>query len=162
LNKLINKEIHKDNMEHFINKQEVFEYIKKRFSKESKLILVRGSTATKPAKKFSDFDIEVWGSKLKKPYYEIALLKEKPILITTYYYNFKDGKEIQKPHNVKILFGVYNKEIEKSFNSPEHFAKDSYTPKEKIKRECQLLTDFFFKYLRSGDKDYLNSVQKRI
>ena len=149
-------------MERFINKKEVFEYIKNKFFKESKLILVRGSTATKPVKKFSDFDIEVWGNEIKKPYYEIAFLKEKPILITIYYYKFKDGKEIKKPRNVKILFGVYNKEIDKSFNSPEHFAKDKYTSKEKIKRECQLLVDFFFKYLRSGEKDYLNSVQKRI
>jgi hypothetical protein len=149
-------------MERFINKEEVFEYIKKRFIKESRLILVRGSTATKPAKKFSDFDIEIWGNKLKKPYYEIALLKEKPILITAYYYKYKEGEEIQKTRDVKVLFGVYNKEIEKIFNSPEHFAKDKYTPEEKIKRECQLLVDFFFKYLRSGDKDYLNSVQKRI
>ena len=70
--------------------------------------MVRGSTATKHTKKFSDFDIEVWATKLKKPYYEIALIKEKR------------------------------------------------------KRGCQLLVDFFFKYLRTKDKKYLQSVQKRI
>jgi len=31
-------------MFNFISKKEVFEYIKKKFAKESKLILVRGST----------------------------------------------------------------------------------------------------------------------
>lgn len=149
-------------MRSFIDKKEIFGYIKNKFSKESKLILVRGSTATKPAKKFSDFDIEVWVSKLKKPHYEIVFLKEKPILITAYYYKYKGGKEIQKPRNVKILFGVYNKEVDESLNSPEHFVRDKYTPKEKIKRECQLLVDFFFKYLRSKEKKYLQSVQKRI
>ena len=64
-------------METFSNKKEVFEYIKKKFNKESRLILVRGSTATKPAKKFDDFDIEIWTNEIKKPYYEIAFVKEK-------------------------------------------------------------------------------------
>ena len=143
-------------MKNFNNKREVFEYIKKKFSKESKLILVRGSTATKPAKKFSDFDIEIWTNKLKKPHYEIAFIKEKPILISAYFYKHKEGREIKKPSNVKILLGKYNDKVKPDFS------KDTYNNKEKIKRECQLLTDFFFKYLRTKDKKYLQSIQKRI
>ena len=143
-------------MFNFINEKEVFEYIKKKFSNESKLILVRGSTATKPAKKFGDFDIEIWTIKTKKPYYEIAFIKEKPILISAYFYKYKEGKEIQKPSSIKILHGKYNDKIK------PNFCKDSYTHKEKIKRECQLLVDFLFKYLRTKDKKYLQSVQKRI
>jgi hypothetical protein len=143
-------------MFNFTDEKEVFVYIKNKFSKESKLILVRGSTATKPVKKFGDFDIEVWTIKLKKPYYEITFIKEKPILISVYFYKYKEGKEIQKPSNVKILYGKYNNKLEPDFN------KDTYTSKEKIKRECQLIVDFFFKYLRTKDKKYLQFIQKRI
>ena len=143
-------------MFNFINEKDVFEYIKKKFSKESKLILVRGSTATKPAKKFGDFDIEIWTNKLKKPYYEIAFIKEKPILISAYFYKYQEGKDIQKPSNVKILYGKYNDKIKPDLS------KDTYNNKEKIKRECQLLVDFFFKYLRTKDKKYLQSVQNII
>ncbi len=143
-------------MKNFDNKKEVFEYIKKKFNKESRLILVRGSTATKPAKKFDDFDIEIWTNEIKKPYYEIAFVKEKPILISVYFYKYNEGKEIQKPQNVKILHGKYNNKIKPNIN------KDTYTNKERIKRECQLIVDFFFKYLRTKDKKYLKPIQKRI
>lgn len=148
-------------MKAFQDKQQIFDYVGKKF-KDSELILVRGSTATKPIKDFSDIDLEIWGAKLKKPYYEIIFLKKSPVLITAYFYKYKKGKEITSPTNVKIISGKYNKSLEKSFTSKEHFVKDKYTPKQKIKREIQLATDFFFKYLRTKDKKYLNSVQKRI
>ena len=89
---------------------------------------------------------------MKKPYYEIVFLKEKPILISVYYYKYKKGKEAQKPKNVRILFGKYDKEADKSFNNPKHFAKNKYSQKEKIKRACQLIVDFFFKYLRTNKR----------
>lgn len=143
-------------MHNFANKKEVFEYIKYKFIKGSKLILIRGSTATKPIRNFSDFDIEVWGSKLKKPYYEIAFLKEKPILISAYFYKHKEGKEIQKPLDVKILYGKYNNKIKPDFS------KENYTSKERIKRECQLVIDLFFKYMRSKNKECLKAIQNRI
>lgn len=149
-------------MLNFSNKKEIFTYIKKKFSKQSKLILMRGSTALNRPKKFSDFDIEAYKNKPKKPYYEIALLKQKPILLSVYFYKYKKGKKLKKPKNTKIIFGTYNKSVEKDFNAQKHFAKDSYTKKEKTKRECQLVTDFLFKYLRSKNKKYLEFVQKRI
>jgi hypothetical protein len=143
-------------MRTFISKKEVFEYIKTTFSQGNTLILINGSTAKKPAKKFSDFDIEVWGPVLKKPYYELAFINEKPILISIYFYVFKEGKTCKPPSAVKILFGKYNASIKSDFSD------DAYTVQEKERRECQLVTDFLFKYMRSGDKKYLESVQKRI
>ena len=140
----------------FHDKQEVFDYVIKKFSKKNKLILIRGSTAKKPVKNFSDFDIEIWTNKLEKPYYEIAFVSGKIVLISIYFYKYKLGKKVDVPSNVKILFGEYNDQI-----IPD-FSNDKYTNKEKIKRECQLLVDFFFKYLRRKDKKYLSSVQKRI
>ncbi len=39
----------------FENKKQVFEYVKNRFSKQGSLVLMRGSSANKPVRKFSDF-----------------------------------------------------------------------------------------------------------
>ncbi len=147
-------------MKTFKNKQQIFNYIKK--ISKGKLILIRGSTATKPLKNFSDVDIEIYSDKLKKADYEIVLVNKKIVLVTIYYYKYEKGREIKAPKNVKIISGGYNEGIEKSFNSPEHFAKDTYTQKEKIKRECQMVIDFMFKFLRTKNKEYLKSVQKRI
>ncbi|HJX50221.1 MAG TPA: nucleotidyltransferase domain-containing protein [Candidatus Nanoarchaeia archaeon] len=147
-------------MKTFKNKEQVLEYIKK--IGKGKVILIRGSTATKPLKNFSDIDIEVYSDKLKKAYYEIVLVNKKIVLITIYYYKYEKGREIKASKNVKIISGGYNEGIEKSFNSPGHFAKDKYNHQEKIKRECQMVTDFMFKYLRTKNKEYLKSVQKRI
>ena len=141
-------------LKNFNNKKEILQYIKNSFKGD--LILIRGSTAYQPAKRFSDFDVEAYGKKPRKPDYEIAFLKEKPILISTYFYKFKPGKKIQKPKNVKILHGKYNDKI-----NPD-FSKDTYAPKEKIKKEFQLLVDSFFKYLRHGNKKDLEPVQKRL
>ncbi len=147
-------------MKKFRNKKQVFNYIKKK--EKARLILVRGSTATKPIKNFSDIDIEVYSNKIKKAYYEIVSVSKNIVLLTIYYYKYKPGKKINAPKNIKIISGEYNEAIEKSFNSSEHFAKDTYTQKEKIKRGCQMVIDFMFKYLRTGNKEYLKSVQKRI
>jgi len=140
----------------FTKKTEILDYVKSKFSKENDLILIRGSTATKRIKKFSDVDIEIYGSKLKKPYYELILLNNNPSLLSAYYYKYEKGKEIIKPNGVNIIYGEYNNKIKPNFD------KDTYNNKEKIIRECQLLTDFFFKYLRTKDNKYLKSVQKRI
>ena len=138
------------------NKKDLYEYIEKKLSKNSALILIRGSTAKKKIKRFSDFDIEVYGKKIKKPYYEIALIKGKPILISAYFYRYKRGKKIKGPSNTKIIYGEYNDKINSTFS------KDNYNQKEKIKRECQLITDFLFKYLRNKDVNNLNIVQSKI
>lgn len=143
-------------MRQFLRQKDVFEYIRFKFRKGNTLLLVRGSTARKTAKHFSDFDIEVYGRKVKKPYYEIALLKEKVILISVYFYVYQEGSKVQTPLNVKILHGEYNDIIKPDFR------KDSYTQKEKIQRECQLMIDFFFKYLRTKNRKYLRSIQRRI
>jgi len=146
-------------MLNFLNNEEVFKYIKKKFSAGNKLILIRGSTATAQANKFSDFDIEVFGSKPKKPDYEIAFIKEQPVLITAYYYKYRAGEETQEPTNVKIILGRYNENVEKSIKDS---SKEVYTSKQKIKREVQLAIDSFFKYLRTNNKEYLKPVQRRI
>jgi len=143
-------------MKKFNNKKKVFEYLKKLFSKDGKIILVRGSTATKFIRQFSDFDVEVYSSKLKKPYYEIAFVKNKPVLITVYFYKYNQGKKIKEPKNVKVIYGEYNSSIK------PNFSKDTYTSKQKIKRECQLVTDFMFTYLRHKDKKDLMNINKKI
>jgi len=94
---------------------------------------IEDSSSNKPLKSFSDIDIEVYG-KVAKPYYELVFVGNKLILISTYFY--KDKK-----------------------NKPK---KDIYNPNQRIKRECQLAIDFMFKYLRTKNKKYLISVQKRI
>lgn len=139
----------------FQNKSEIYQYIKKKYPKAN-TILIRGSTTKKPIKKFSDFDIEIWGEKIKKPYYEIAFFKDKPILISAYFYKYRKGKEIKIPSGVKIIYGKYGNKIKPDFS------EDFYNKEEEIKRECQLVTDFLFKYLRSKNIKYLNYIQKRI
>jgi len=96
-------------------------------------IVFEGSTSNKPLKNFSDMDVEVYG-RVARPYYEIVFVRNKLILISIYFY--KDRRNKHK--------------------------KDTYNPKQKIKRECQLTIDFLFKYLRTKNKKYLESVQKRI
>jgi predicted nucleotidyltransferase len=145
-------------IENFDKQERILKYIVGTFSKESEVILIRGSTAHKKAKLFSDFDIEVYTkNKLKKPYYEIALLKDKLVLISVYFYKYVNGKPTSRlQSNVKVLYGQFNDKL-----NPE-FSKDKYNSEEKTKRECQLLLDFFLKYLRTKDKKYLNSIQKRV
>ena len=143
-------------MRAFANKTAVFEHLKKKFAKGSKLIIVKGSTVTKPVRRFSDFDVEVWCKKPRKPYYEIAFVRAKAILISAYFYRYKEGKQAQTPPNTKILHGKYNSKIR------TYFSKESYTPRQITTRECHLVADFMFKYMRSKDKEYLNAVQKRI
>jgi len=84
------------------------------------------------------------------------LLNQKIILISAYFYKFKKGEKTDTPKNIKLIYGEYNKNL-----SP-NYKKDNYNQKQKIKRECQLAIDFFFKYLRHNNLKYLESVQKRI
>src|SRR3989344_5559305 len=94
-------------MLNFKNKKEIFNYIKKKF-KKSKLILTRSSSVNKKLKAFYDIDVEVYLNKLKKPYYEIVPLRNKPVLLTVYFYKYKKGKITKEPDNIKILKGDYN------------------------------------------------------
>lgn len=138
----------------FDNKTKLFDWLVQ--SIDGKVILVRGSTAFGPVKKFSDFDIEVWGEKKRDEYYDVIVVGNKITLLTINFYKYKSGPKIKKPKNIRVLKGLYNKNLE-----PE-FTRETRTGDRKVKRECQLLLDFMFKYLRSGDKKALRSVQKRI
>lgn len=140
----------------FNNKSKVFDYIRRNFKKSNKLIIVRGSTAIKPIKNFSDIDVEIYGNKIKNEHYELVFVKNKLVLISIHYYLYKNGESIQIPKNVKILYGKYNK------NTKPDFSMKKRNNKEMVKRQCQLAIDFFFKYLRSHDKKYLLNVQKRM
>ena len=58
--------------------------------------------------------------------------------------------------NMKVIYGRYN------CNLIPDFANDKYTPKQGVRRECQMVVDSLFKYLRHKDKKDLKRVQKRI
>jgi len=136
-------------MRSFKSKKEVFEYIKNKYS-EAETILIKGSTAKGKLKEFSDIDIEFYQDKPTKPEYEIVLVDKKLALITAYPY--KAGKKINKiPENVLVLKGEYCEQIE---NQKE------YTEKERAIRDNQMFLDFLFKYLRTKDKKYLETVDK--
>ena len=139
----------------FRNKEKVFDYLKKTFSK-SKIILIRGSSAKKPIKNFSDIDVEIYSNNPRKPYYEIVFIRDMPVLISAYFYKFKKGDILKTPNNIKIINGEYNKSIKPDFS------KEPYNNKEKIKRECQLAIDFMFKYLRTKNASNLKPIQRRI
>ncbi len=144
----------------FKNKIELFKHLRKRFS-ENRIILIHGSTAHKKVKNFSDFDIEVYGKIIKKPYYELVFINRKPALLTTLFYKYQNGEKKTTPQNIRMIKGEYTNAIK---NRKPHtmYSEGAYNSKEKIKRECQLVIDFLFKYLRSKDIQYLRYIQKRI
>lgn len=144
----------------FRNKTELFGYLRKKFN-ESRVILIHGSTAHKPVKKFSDFDIEVYGKIIKKPYYELIFINRKPALLTTLFYKYRAGEKETAPQKIRVLKGDYTSTI-KNREPQTMYSEGIYTSKEKTKRECQLVTDFCFKYIRSKDRQYLRYIQKRI
>ncbi len=146
------------NISHFKNKEAVFEYTLRKFSKDSKIIAVTGSTARKPIREFSDIDINIWGKSIKKPHYEIIFVNKKPVLVSIYFYKYKRGKETSPPTKFRILYGKFNDNIE-LFQGMDAL---KYNHKESIKRQCQLIIDFAFKYFRSKDEKYLGYIQKRI
>ena len=138
-------------------KKDLFEYVRKIFAKKAEVVLIRGSTANGSVKAFSDVDVEVYvKSKLDKPYYEIILYNNSPLLISAYFYDYIEGKNARCQKNVKVLFGDFNDKIKPDFS------KGKYLGKVKIKRECQLVVDFLFNYFRNKNKNSLESVQKRI
>ena len=140
----------------FKSKQEVINYVVKLFKKDAECICVQGSTAFKPLKKFSDLDFHYFAKKYKKPHYEIVFVKDKPILISVYHQKFAKGKETKAPKGVHIVYGSYND------NLVPDYSKAKYKLKDKIVRECQLVTDFLFKYFRSRGKTYLGYTQRRL
>ena len=79
-------------MQVFKNKQEIFSYLKRKLSGENKVIIVKGSTAYGAIKAFSDIDVETYGNKFDKPYYELIFLREKPVLVSVYFNKYKKGK----------------------------------------------------------------------
>jgi hypothetical protein len=136
----------------FKNKTQVFKYIIKEHCSKDDLLLIRGSTAKKPVKQFSDIDAEVRGKNKKRPYYEIVFIQKKIILVTIYFYKYKKGKEVKPPKNIKVIVGKYNNNLKPDFTIKKRY----------IKRECQIAIDFIFKYLRTKNKKFLKNVQKRL
>lgn len=145
----------------FNSKKEIFDYILTFSKLNSDLVLIRGSTAKGNVKKFSDFDVEIYGQKEKFPYYEICLLKKKVILITIYFRKNIKGNKINPPEKIKILKGLYTDKIQKIFDMNWN-KKEELTSKQKINRECQLIVDFLFKFLRTGSEKHIKLVQERL
>ncbi len=144
----------------FQGKASLFEYLRFKF-RDEQVILVHGSTATKPVKNFSDFDIELYGKSIKKPYYELVFINDKPVLLAMYRYKYQEGQKKAPPQNIRVIKGEYTDAIE---NRKPHtmYSEGVYSPEEKIRRECQLVVDFCFKYFRSKNELYLRYIQKRI
>jgi len=143
----------------FNKKSDIFNYLKNKFV-EDDLIFISGSTAHRTIKNYSDIDLEVHGRKSKKPHYELIFLKNKIVLISVYFCKYNPGKKIHPQKNIQVIKGVYTDKIDKKFT--KMYSEGKYNQKEKIKRECQLILDFCFKYFRSKDKTYLGYIQKRI
>lgn len=57
---------------------------------------------------------------------------------------------------MRIIHGRYND------NLIPDASNDKYNPKQGVRRECQMVVDSLFKYLRHKDKKDLERVQKRI
>jgi predicted nucleotidyltransferase len=139
-------------MKEFKSKEEVFEYLKKKFLNKSTLgIAVIGSTAKKPIKEFSDVDLEVITRKPTKPYYELCTINGKLFLVNAYFY--LPGKKVDLPARGRILYGEYYKPI-------EHPKNLIYNSKERNVRDNQMFIDMLFKYARSKDKKYLKIIDK--
>src|SRR3989344_1308268 len=143
-------------MKTFKTKTEVFEYLKKKFMSNGKVIIVKGSTSYGAIKAFSDIDVNVYGEKLEKPYYELIFLKRMPVLISVYFNKYKKGKSIRPLDNMRVIYGRYN------CNLISGSANEKYNPEQGVRRECQMVVDSLFKYLRHKDKKDLERVQKRI
>lgn len=131
------------NIKTFQENSEIFRYLLDEFQDQSKVILARSSTTEKP---FSDIDVYVYGDKKKKPYYEIAILQDKLLLITIYFYSYKTGEFVNLPENVEVIYGEYNK------NLRYDFLRRAYNQEEKIKRQTRLITNFVFEYLQHAKK----------
>lgn len=148
-------------MKKFKAKSDVFDYILEKFGDDAKTIIVRGSTANGKVKAFSDFDVEVYGKSSKYPVYEIHLCMGYPILISVYFYNYKYGSLIPKPANINVLKGSYTSGIDEIFEK-EIKKNDAYNANELVVRKAQLMMDFFFKFVRTGDEKYLEQVTKKM
>jgi hemerythrin len=153
------KDDNKKKIQKFNQKSDFFNYIKDKFNKED-LIMVHGSTAYERIKSYSDFDMEIHGKKVKKPYYEIIFIKEKPVLVSVYFKLYNKGTKIKPPKGIKLIKGIYTDKTDTRFI--RMYQEGHYNQKEKLKRECQLIADFCFKYFRSKDRKYMQYVQKRI
>lgn len=140
----------------FKSKQDIVEYVVNLFKKDAKTICIQGSITSKPLKRFSDMDFHYFAKRYKKPHYEIVFVGNKPILITVYHQKYVEGKKIKAPKGINVVYGSYNDKL------TSDFGKRKYKLKDQIIRECQLVTDFLFKYFRSGDKTYLEYSQRRL
>ena len=140
----------------FNSKAEIFNYVIKKFKKDSEVITLGGSSKNKPLKKFSDLDFNVFSKKYFRPYYEIVLVNKKPILISAYPQKFVRGNKTKPPKDQLILFGEYNNNLKMDYSISK------YERRGEVIRECQLALDFLFKYARTNNKQWLEKVQKRL
>ena len=58
--------------------------------------------------------------------------------------------------DLRVLYGEYNENLKPDSK------KEKYNPEQRIRRECQMVVDSLFRYLRYKDKKSLERVQKRI
>lgn len=136
-------------MKSFESKKEVFDYIKRRYSKCDS-VLIKGSSIKGNLKDFSDIDVEFYQNKPAKPEYELILVKSKIVLITAYPY--KAGKKLDKvPKNVLLLKGDF-------YEAKENHKE--YIEKERVIRNNQMFIDSLFKYLRRREKKQLKVIKK--
>jgi len=135
-------------MREFKDKEEVFEYIREKYSNADS-VLVKGSSV-KDLVDFGDIDVEFYQDKPAKPEYELVLAEGKLLLISAYPY--KAGKQKKDvPENVLLLKGNYPEQIEN---------QEEYTPSERKLRDNQMLIDMLFKYMRTKDKKCIKSIEK--
>ena len=140
----------------FKNKSELFRYLIKKFIENEGTIILRGSMINKKIKNYDDFDLEMYTTTPRKPYYEVIFIEGKLCLISIWFGKYKISKSIEIPKDVKLIYG-------KSFSSMSYIKdKGKYSSEDKIKRESQAVIDWLFKYLRNKDLGSLYHVQKRI
>lgn len=140
----------------FRNKDELFKYLIRKFIKKEGTILLRGSLISKKVKNYADFDLEIYITNPRQPYYEIIFINRKLSLISIWFGKYKSGKIIIPPKDLKVIYGKYF--------SYMNYIKDKgkYLGKDKVKRESQAVIDWMFKYLRNKKIESLEHIQKRI
>ncbi len=146
----------KEKIKTFKNKKEVFTYVVDKFANKKGTVILRGSLVSKPVKMYSDFDLEIYIKKPRKPYYEIVKVKDNLCLISIWFGKYKKGGKISSSKKILVLNGDY---MDYMKYIPD---KGFYFGKSKVKRECQGLIDWMFKYLRTKNNSTLEHIHKRI
>ena len=141
---------------HFKDRGELSDYLVEKFIKDNGTVLLRGSMRENEVEDFSDFDLEIYMGEERKPYYEIAFVEGKIAVISIWFGLYKEGESGVVPEYIKVLHGEYMPYM--GYIGDE----GSYEGKDEVRRECQSVVDWLFKYMRNGDEECLLHVQKRI